>query len=411
MSSKTLTIPARLLRDRFHKPRRAGPVRLYHRSPQVIAGRTVRTVDLRSDTVTKPGAVMRRAMAEAEVGDNVFGEDPTVKDLQKIAADMFGMEAALYVPSGTMSNLIAVMVHCRERGDEMIVGDLSHIHVYEQGGSAQIAGVHSATVTTLGDGTFDLNQLTSKIRHDYPNPHYPRSRLICVENTHNIQGGRVLPLSFLQELRSVADEFGLAVHMDGARVMNAAVALGIQPSVILQHCHSVSVCLSKGLGAPVGTMLGGSKDFIQRAVRACKALGGGMRQSGILAAAGKIALSDMIGRLEEDHRKARSFAQALLQCDPPLYELDLNNVETNILRFRLQDTQMSSVEFCERMAGVDEEEVKALGQGVQVLMFPHVGGSVRAVWHLGISEEDTQLAILKAQFVAQQHKLKSNRIS
>ncbi|XP_026132488.1 threonine aldolase 1 isoform X2 [Carassius auratus] len=386
MSCKTLTVPARILRHFFHKPRgvvHLDPMRMYYGSRQVVPGSAVRTVDLRSDTVTKPGAGMRRAMAEAEVGDNVFGEDPTVN----------------------------VMVHCRERGDEMIVGDLSHIHVYEQGGSAQVAGVHSVTVTTLADGTFDINQLISKIRHGYPNQHYPRSRLVCVENTHNVQGGRVLPLSFLQELRSVADEFGLAVHMDGARVMHAAVALGVQPADILQHCHSVSVCLSKGLGAPVGTMLGGSKDFIQRAVRACQALGGGMRQLGVLAAAGKIALSDMIGRLEEDHRKARSFAQALLECDPPLYQLDLNTVETNILRFHLRDTQMSPVEFCKRMAGVDEEEVEALGQGVKVLMFPHLGGAVRAVWHLGISEEDTQLAILKAQFVAQQHKLKSSRAS
>uniref|UniRef100_A0A671LHV6 Threonine aldolase 1 n=1 Tax=Sinocyclocheilus anshuiensis TaxID=1608454 RepID=A0A671LHV6_9TELE len=261
---------------------------------------------------------------------------------------------------------VSVMAHCRERGDEMIVGDLSHIH---------LAGVHSATVTTLGDGTFDLNQLISKIRHGYPDPHYPRSRLVCITVcvSHS-------------KLPSVADKFVLAVHMDRTRVMNAAVALGIQPSAILQHCHSVSVCLSKGLGAPVGTMLGGSKDFIQRAVRVCKALGGGLRQSGVLAAAGKIALSDMIGRLEEVHRKARSFAQALLQCDPPLYQLDLNT--------------MSPAEFCEQMAG-----------GVKVLMFPHVGGTVRAVWHLGISEEDTQLAILKAQFVAQQHKPKSNRAS
>ncbi|XP_067225923.1 threonine aldolase 1 isoform X3 [Chanodichthys erythropterus] len=336
MISRTLMIPARLVRHCLHKPRSVfcvDPVRLYYGSPRAT-GSAVRTVDLRSDTVTKPGAAMRRAIAEAEVGDDVFGEDPTVNELQKIAADMFGMEAALFVPTGTMGNLIAVMVHCRERGDEMIVGDLSHIHIYEQGGSAQLAGVHSATVTTLGDGTFDLDQLISKIRHDYPNPHYPRSRLVCVENTHNIQGGRVLPLSFLQELRSVADKFGLAVHMDGARVMNAAVALAVQPSVILQHCHSVSVCLSK---------------------------------------------------------------------------VDLSTVETNILRICLRDDQMSPAEFCERMAAVDEEEVKALGQGVQVLMFPHIGGTVRAVWHLDISEEDTQLAIQKAQFVAQQHKLKSVR--
>ncbi|KAI1884386.1 hypothetical protein AGOR_G00225870 [Albula goreensis] len=382
---------------------RSTPVRLYYETAKPNADCSVRTIDLRSDTVTKPGPAMRQAMAAAEVGDDVFGEDPTVNELQRRAADIFGMEAALFAPSGTMSNLIAVMVHCRERGDEMIVGDLSHLHIYEQGGSAQLAGVHSTTVTNLPDGTFDLCQLETKIRHGYPDAHYPRSRLVCVENTHNILGGRVLPLSFLQELRSVADQYNLAVHMDGARVMNAAVALGIDPSVILQHCHTVSVCLSKGLGAPVGTMLGGSRDFIQRAVRARKALGGGLRQSGVLAAAGMVALTGMAGRLDEDHRHAKIFAQALLDCDPPLYQVDMAAVETNILRFHLCDPLLTPVEFCERMATVAEGEDRALGQGVRVLMFPHVGGSVRAVWHLGITEEDTQLAVLKLRFVAQQY--------
>ncbi|XP_061564837.1 threonine aldolase 1 [Cololabis saira] len=363
----------------------------------------VRVLDLRSDTVTKPGPAMRRAMAEAEVGDDVMGEDPTVNELQKIAADMFGMEAALFVPSGTMSNLIAVMVHCRERGDEMIVGDLSHLHIYEQGGSAQLAGVHATTVTTLPDGTFDLVQLESKIRHGYPDPHYPRSRLVCVENTHNIQGGRVLPLPFLQEVRSVADQYGLSVHMDGARVMNAALAQGVPPSTILQHTHTVSVCLSKGLGAPVGTMLAGPQDFISKAVRCRKALGGGLRQAGVLAAAGKMALQDMVGRLEEDHRNAKTFALGLLDCDPSLFAVDVSAVETNILRFRLKDSTLSPNEFCARMREVGEGEEAALGQGVQVLMYPHFENSVRAVWHLGISEEDTQLAIRKMRFVASRH--------
>nr|XP_033466847.1 probable low-specificity L-threonine aldolase 2 [Epinephelus lanceolatus] len=362
----------------------------------------VQVVDLRSDTVTKPGPAMRQAIAEAEVGDDVMREDPTVNELQEIAADMFGMEAALFVPTGTMSNLIAVMVHCRERGEEMIVGDLSHLHIYEQGGSAQLAGVHATTVTTLPNGSFDLEQLESKIRHGYPDPHYPRSRLICVENTHNIQGGRVLPLTFLQEVRALADRYGLSVHMDGARVMNAAVAQGVPPSTILQHAHTVSVCLSKGLGAPVGTMLAGPKDFISRALRCRKALGGGMRQAGILAAAGKLSLLEMVGRLEEDHRNAKTFAQALLDCDPPLFAVDMAAVETNILRFRLQEPSLSPSEFCARMGEVGEGEEAALRQGIQVLMYPHVGNSVRAVWHLGISPEDTQLAIQKMQFVASQ---------
>ncbi|KAM3591685.1 uncharacterized protein V6R79_005770 [Siganus canaliculatus] len=369
----------------------------------------VRVVDLRSDTVTKPGPVMRQAMAAAEVGDDVMGEDPTINELQVIAADMFKMESTMFVPSGTMSNLIAVMVHCRERGDEIIVGDLSHIHVYEQGGSAQLAGVHATTVNTLPDGTFDLDQLETKIRHGYPDPHYPRSRLICVENTHNIQGGRVLPLSFLKEVRALADRYGLSVHMDGARVMNAAVALGVPPSTILQYTDSVSVCLSKGLGAPVGTLLAGPKDFISRAARCRKALGGGMRQAGILAAAGKVSLLEMVGRLGEDHRNAKTFAEALLNCDPPLFAIDMATVETNILRFRLRDPSLSPSEFCARINQVSEGEEEALGHGIQVLMYPHVGNSIRAVWHHEISPEDTQLAIKKVQFVASQYLKEKHR--
>ncbi|XP_066560587.1 threonine aldolase 1 [Amia ocellicauda] len=381
----------------------AAPLRRCYKQPAVPARSAAgRTVDLRSDTVTQPGPAMRRAMAEAEVGDDVFGEDPTVNKLQKLGADLFGMEAALFVPSGSMSNLIAVMVHCRERGAEIIVGDQSHLHIYEQGSSAQCAGVHSTTVTNLPDGTFDLEEVEAKIRHGYPDAHYPSSRLICVENTHNIQGGRILPLSFLRELRLMADRYGLAVHMDGARLMNAAVALGVQPADILQYCDTVSVCLSKGLGAPVGTLLGGPREFVQRAVRARKALGGGMRQSGILAAAGIIALTDMVSRLEEDHRNAKTFAQALLQSDPPLYQVEMSHVETNILRFRLCDPRLTPEEFCERMAAVGSREAGALGQEVRVLMFPHVGRSVRAVWHLGISREDTQLAIQKLHYVTRQ---------
>ncbi|XP_028332250.1 threonine aldolase 1 [Gouania willdenowi] len=371
--------------------------------PGLDGGPRVRVVDLRSDTVTKPGAAMRRAMAEAVVGDDIMKEDPTVNALEKYAADLFGMEAALFVPTGTMGNLIAVMVHCRERGDEVIVGDLSHLHIYEQGGSAQLAGVHSTTVTTLSDGTFDLEQLELKIRHGYPDPHYPRTRLICVENTHNIQGGRVLPLSFLQEVRAVADRYSLSVHMDGARLMNAAVALKVPPSTILQHTHTVSVCLSKGLGAPIGTILAGPQDFITHAVRCRKALGGGMRQAGVIAAAGEIALKDMIGRLEEDHRNTKTFAKALADYGSSLFDVDTASVETNILRFRMQDASLTPAEFCARMSRIDKDEEAELGHGVRVLMYPHFGNSVRAVWHLDISTEDTQLAIKKMKFVASKH--------
>ncbi|XP_077595186.1 threonine aldolase 1 [Stigmatopora nigra] len=402
----------RTLASKFHFrtlvfiQRHAGKRHYYKSGGSIISepgqGAHVWVVDLRSDTVTKPGAAMRRAMAEAQVGDDVMGEDPTVNELQKMAADMFGMEAALFVPTGTMSNLIAVMVHCRERGDEMIVGDLSHLHIYEQGGSAQLAGVHATTAANLPDGTMDLKELESKIRHGYPDPHYPRSRLICVENTHNIQGGRVLPLRFLQDVRSLADKHGLSVHMDGARLMNAAVALGVSAADILQYTHTVSVCLSKGLGAPVGSVLAGPRDFISRAVRCRKALGGGMRQAGILAGAGKISLLEMVERLQEDHDNAKTFARALLAYEPSLFAVDLKAVETNILRFQVREPALNPVDFCERMAQVGQGEEEELGQGVRVLMYPHFGNSVRAVWHLGISPEDTQMAIQKMQLVARQ---------
>ncbi|XP_068439324.1 uncharacterized protein [Clinocottus analis] len=378
-------------------------VRRYHNFRKIInqgpAGAAhIRVVDLRSDVMTKLGPSMRQAMMKAVLEDDPMKREEKVHGLEKITADIFQMEAALFVPSGSMGNLIAVMVHCRERGDEMIVGDMSYLHIYGQGSSAQIAGVYTTTVATLPDGTFDLEQLELMIRHNYP-----RTRLISVENTHNIQGGRVLPLTFLQEIRALADRYGLLVHMDGARVMNAAVAQRVPPSTILQHTHTVMLCLSKGLGAPMGTMLAGPRDFISQAVRYRKALGGGTRQAGILAAAGKLSLLEMVERLEEDHRNAKTFAQALLDCDAPLFAVDMASVETNIVRFHLQEPSFSPSEFCDRMAQIGKGEEAALGQGVQVLMYPYFGNSVRAVWHLGISPEDTQLAIRKMQFVASQY--------
>ncbi|XP_055509839.1 threonine aldolase 1 isoform X1 [Leucoraja erinacea] len=358
-----------------------------------------RVIDLRSDTVSRPGAAMRAAMGSAAVGDDVYGEDPTVNELQRRAAQLFGMEAALFVPTGTMGNLISVMCHCWERGTELIVGDRAHIHIFEQGGGAQIAGVHSRVVKNLPDGTFDLNELESNIRHDYPDPHVTRTSLICLENTHNVKGGRVLPLPFLQEVRELADTYKLPIHMDGARLMNAAVALRVPASDILQHCDSVSLCLSKGLGSPVGSIIGGRKDFIERAVRLRKVLGGGMRQAGVLAAAGLISISDMVDRLEEDHRNARTFAQGIKMYATPFCEVDVDTVETNILLFTINSPRATAEEFCRRMGEVSEEEVAETGRGVRVLLFPIYGHILRAVWHLDVSEEDTRLALGKLQFV------------
>ncbi|KAG7462399.1 putative low-specificity L-threonine aldolase 2 [Solea senegalensis] len=358
----------------------------------------VRVVDLRTDAVKKPGPAVLRAMGAAAGSGEVH-----VTELQKIAADMCGMEDALLVPTATMGNLIAVMVHCSERGDEMIVGDLSHLHMYEQGGSAQVAGVHTTTATTLPDGTFDLEQLESRIRLGYPLTYYCRTRLICLENTHNTQGGRVMPLSFLQDVRALADRYGLSVHMDGARVVNAAVAQGVPLSTILQHTHSVTISLCKVLGSPVGAILAGPRDFITRAKRCCRVLGGSMVKAGVLAAAGKVSLqhSIMMGRLEQDHRNAKIFAQAVHDCD--LFTLDLASVETNIVRFYLNGCSWSPSEFCDRMGMVCEKEKAALGQPIQVPMYPFYGNSIRAVWHPMVTAEDTQLAIKKMHFVISQY--------
>ncbi|XP_051889116.1 threonine aldolase 1 isoform X1 [Pristis pectinata] len=309
------------------------------------------------------------------------------------------MEAALFVPTGTMGNLISVMCHCRERGAELIVGDQAHIHLFEQGGSAQIAGIYSSVIKNLPDGTFDLNEVEANIRRDYPDPHITRTSLICLENTQNVKGGRVLPLSFLQEVRDLADTYSLPIHMDGARLMNAAIALGVQASEILQHCDSVCMCLSKGLGAPVGSIIGGRKDFIEQALRLRKVLGGGMRQAGVLAAAGLISISDMVERLEEDHRNTRKFAQGIKMYATPFCEVDVDAVETNILLFTINNSRISPEEFCNKMAEVTEEEVSVMGHGVQVLMLPIHGHTLRAVWHLDVSEEDTNLALGKLQFV------------
>ncbi|XP_005989151.1 threonine aldolase 1 [Latimeria chalumnae] len=382
-----------------------GSARLYYKGSAVPPGSAqFRCVDLRSDTVTKPGPAMRSAMAQAQVGDDVYGEDPTVYELERRGAELFGMEATLFVPSGTMGNLISVMCHCRERGAELVVGDQAHVHLYEQGGIAQLAGIHSRTVKNLPDGTFDLREVKTKLRDGYPDPHYPRSRLICVENTHNVQGGRVLPLAFLREVCSFADEHDVAVHMDGARVMNAAVALGVPASEILQYCDSVSVCLSKGLGAPVGSLVGGRREFIKEARRARKVLGGGMRQAGILAAAGLIAITDMVERLGDDHRNARTFAEGILKYAPPFCSTDLSCLETNILMFSVEEPRIAPQELCDRLSEVSEDEVSTIGQGVRVLMFPMYGRVVRAVWHCDVSAEDTELAVQKLDFVIQKYK-------
>jgi threonine aldolase len=270
----------------------------------------MKIIDLRSDTVTLPSSEMRAVMAKAELGDDVFGEDPTVNRLQEKAAQLFGKEAALLVSSGTQGNLISMLSHCK-RGDEIIAGEDSHIVIFEVGGAWTLGGFGLRTVRNDVRGRLDLNEVRGRIRKE--DDHQPGTGLICVENTHNRCGGAVLSEEDLSSVRSLADEHGLPVHMDGARIFNAGASLGVPVSRLADYSDSITFCLSKGLGCPVGSVVCGSREFVQRAHRWRKMLGGGMRQAGVIAAAGIYALDNMVERLPEDHENARVIAEGLVE--------------------------------------------------------------------------------------------------
>jgi len=333
-------------------------------------------IDLRSDTVTLPTPAMREAMASAEVGDDVMGEDPTINRLEAMAAERVGKEAALYVASGTMGNLVSVLTHCG-RGEEIIVGDHGHLFLFEAGSVSAVGGIHSRQVPNRSDGTLDLAQVEAAIR---PNDdHFPRTRLICLENTHNRCGGACLTPDYMRQVRVLADEYNLKIHLDGARVFNAAVALGIDVRELTRDADSLSFCLSKGLSAPVGSLVCGPANFIREARRARKVLGGGMRQGGVIAAAGVVALEHMIDRLAEDHVNARRLAEGL--ADIPGITLDPSRVQTNIVYFDLEDGTPAAAEFCGRIA---ERGVK---------MGPTGARRIRAVTHYGIEADHIEQAL------------------
>ena len=287
-------------------------------------------VDLRSDTVTQPTPEMRQAMAEAEVGDDVFGDDPTVLRLEAMAAERMGKEAAVFVASGTMGNLAAVLSHC-QRGDEIILGDMSHTYLYEAGGVSALGGVHTRAVPNQVDGTLQLEDIQAAIRPD--DEHYPVSRMVLLENTHNGMGGTVLSADYSNSVSAIATQNGLKLHLDGARIFNAAAALGNPASELAEPADSVTFCLSKGLCAPVGSLLCGTEEFIQGARRVRKQLGGGMRQAGILAAAGIVALENMVDRLKQDHDRARRLAEALQAL--PAISIEQNPPSTNMFYMNL----------------------------------------------------------------------------
>lgn len=322
-------------------------------------------IDLRSDTVTQPSPAMRRAMAEAELGDDVYGEDPTINRLQELAAETLGTEAALFVSSGTQGNLTALLSHC-QRGDEYIAGHTAHTYKYEAGGAAVLGGIQPQTVPFEADGTLSLEAVAAVIKPD--DPHFARTRLLCLENT---QAGKVLPLDFMAAAGSFAREHQLAAHLDGARVFNAAVKLGVDVRDITAHVDSVSCCLSKGLAAPVGSVVCGSRDFIRQAHRWRKILGGGMRQAGVLAAAGIVALTEMVERLVDDHANARRLADGLANL--PGFCIDLDTVQTNMVFFSLDPALVGKFSPFMREQGV------IIGDGP----YP-----IRAVTHYGIEADD-----------------------
>ena len=331
-------------------------------------------IDLRSDTVTKPTPEMRQAMYEAEVGDDVYGDDPTVNELERKAAEQLGKEAALLVVSGTMGNLVALLTHCG-RGDEVILGDKSHTFLYEQGGMAALGGISPHTVANQADGTLHLDDIRAAIRAD--NPHFPRTRLLCLENTHNVCNGAALPVPYMTRVAELAHDRGLSVHLDGARVLNAAVALGVDVKEIVRDVDSIQFCLSKGLSAPVGSMLCGDVDFIAQARRARKVVGGGMRQAGVIAAAGIVALDKMTDRLADDHARAKRLAEALGEMPG----VEVAPVTTNIVYFTVTEEAPKSP---------DQVDLELRERGV--LVNSRGGGCFRAVTHVGIGDEDLKSA-------------------
>ncbi|ANB55048.1 low-specificity L-threonine aldolase [Aeromonas veronii] len=329
----------------------------------------MRYIDLRSDTVTQPTDAMRQAMLHAEVGDDVYGEDPGVNALEAFGARLLGKQAALFVPSGTMSNLLAVMSHC-QRGEGAILGNAAHIYRYEAQGSAVLGSVALQPLPMQRDGTLAFDDIKVALAPD--DAHFVQTRLICLENTHN---GKVLPLSYLQEMGAFVAERGLKLHLDGARLFNAAVASETSVEVIAAPFDSISICLSKGLGAPVGSLLVGSHDFIARARRLRKMLGGGMRQAGILAQAGLFALEQHVTRLADDHRRAKRLAEGLAAL--PGIELDLSLVQSNMVFLRLREGESAPL-----LAFMKERGILFSGYG-----------ELRLVTHLQINDDDIEEVI------------------
>jgi threonine aldolase len=334
-------------------------------------------IDLRSDTVTQPTPEMREAMARAEVGDDVYGDDPTVNQLQEIAAERTGKEAALFVPSGTMGNLAGILAHC-QRGDEVIIGNKNHSFLFEAGGISALGGIHSYQIPNQADGSLLPEDVEAAIRPD--DAHDPVTRLVCLENTHNRCGGTVQGVAYTRDIAKLAHSRGLSVHLDGARLFNAAAALHVEAKELAEPVDSVTFCLSKALCAPVGSLLCGSREYIRKAHRARKMLGGGMRQAGVLAAAGIVALDKMVSRLGEDHERARKLAEGLRSI--PGLKLEPGTPATNMVFFDLAPEVRPSTEAL-------ESRLRALG----ILIAASGPRRFRFVTHYWIDDEAVERTV------------------
>jgi len=336
----------------------------------------MKNIDLRSDTVTLPTRSMLDAIASAHLGDDVFQEDPTINKLESLAAETMGKEAGLLVPSGTMANLTSVLSHC-DRGSEVILGDQAHTFMYEAGGISAFGGIHSRQISNQPDGTLKLEDIEGAIRQD--NVHFPPTRLICLENTHNRCSGMPLTVEYTKNVAELAGDHGISVHVDGARIFNAATALGVNVRELSEPVDSVSFCLSKGLSAPVGSLVCGSKEFIAQARRNRKALGGGMRQAGIIAASGIVALTTMVDRISDDHRNARTLAEGIAKING--LSIALDTVRTNIVYFSLELHDIPGEVLVSRMSEL----------GIHFFeLSPH---TYRLVTHSDVDENDMEATL------------------
>ena len=336
----------------------------------------MKNIDLRSDTVTLPTRSMLDAIASAHLGDDVFQEDPTINKLESLAAETMGKEAGLLVPSGTMANLTSVLSHC-DRGSEVILGDQAHTFMYEAGGISAFGGIHSRQISNQPDGTLKLEDIEGAIRQD--NVHFPPTRLICLENTHNRCSGMPLTVEYTKNVAELAGDHGISVHVDGARIFNAATALDVNVRELSEPVDSVSFCLSKGLSAPVGSLVCGSQDFIAQARRNRKALGGGMRQAGIIAASGIVALTTMVDRISDDHRNARTLAEGIAKING--LSIALDTVRTNIVYFSLELHDIPGEVLVSRMSEL----------GIHFFeLSPH---TYRLVTHSDVDENDMEATL------------------